>query len=771
MLLRFFTAIIGAFIVHVSFAQVGELRGVIKSETDGIGLSAAVRLVETNQSLLSSNDGIFSFGKIKSGTYTLLIAQFSYDTLIQEVTVKPDRINTFTFYLKERSNLLRQIEVNASKNKTMRQIEPRISTYSIKPLDLKRVPAIGGEPDIVQYLQILPGVVSSGDQGGQLYIRGGSPVMNKVLMDGMTIYNPFHSIGLFSVFDADVIRNADVYAGGFNTQYGGRISAVIDVQTRDGSTTKTKGKIGIGPFLGKVLLEGPLKKYKPGEGSISYLLSYRNSYLNRTSPVFYPYAAKSNGGLPFGFSDFYGKISMINPNGTRASFFGFSHNDFVRYPNTTQFGWKSSGGGVNVLFVPEGASAIINAVISYSSYLMQQFETDLKPRQSGINGFNAAINFTQYSGKNELKYGMEINGFRTDFSTYNSAGRKIEQYDNTTELCSFVKYRSVTPRWVLEPGFRVQYYASLGNSSLEPRMQAKYNVTQDFRFKGAAGFYSQNLLSATSDRDVVNLFYGFLSGPDNLPKTFNGSAVTHRLQKSRQAVFGFEWDMDKHSDFMAETYIKQFTQLTNINREKIYEDDERYLDKPDLLKKDFIVETGRAWGVDMKYVYESVHWYLWAVYSLTYVTRFDGTQTYFPVFDRRHNVNLLAQYLFSGKNKNVKFQSSARWNIGSGFPFTQTQGYYQYLNFGQGVSTDYTTANGSLGISYAALNGGRLPWYHRLDLSIERKQTLSWNRELNISFTCSNVYNRANIFYFDRVRFKRVNQLPILPAITIGYSF
>src|SRR6202007_2836734 len=103
--------------------------------------------------------------------------------------------------------------------------------------------------------------VFTGDQGGQLYIRGGTPVQNKVLLDGMIVYNPFHSIGLFSVFDNDIIRNADVYTGGFGAEYGGRISSIMDITTRDGNKKRVAGKIAASPFGAKVLVEGPIIKY------------------------------------------------------------------------------------------------------------------------------------------------------------------------------------------------------------------------------------------------------------------------------------------------------------------------------------------------------------------------------------------------------------------------------------------------------------------------------------------------------------------------------
>jgi hypothetical protein len=109
--------------------------------------------------------------------------------------------------------------------------------------------------------------------------------------------------------------------------------------------------------------------------------------------------------------------------------------------------------------------------------------------------------------------------------------------------------------------------------------------------------------------------------------------------------------------------------------------------------------------------------------------------------------------------------------FGSGFPFTQTQGYYEKYNFQQGIGTDYTAANGQLGIIYAQINRGRLPYYHRLDFSIKRKWVFREGSEFNLLFSITNVYNRSNIFYYDRIKGKRVDQLPILPALGCNYSF
>lgn len=747
------------------FSQTGEVRGVVFDKTTGealIGVSVIVQ--ETQQGAATDLNGFFTINKIEPGNYTLRATYLGYDTIRIKVKVEKKKVVSKTIYLSEAVIDVGEVVVSAEAQE--KKTKTNVATTKLTQKNLQQMVTVGGEPDLVQSLQVLPGVTTTGDQGGQLFIRGGSPVMNKILLDGMTIYNPFHSIGLFSVFDSDIIRNADVYSAGFGSQYGGRISAVVDVTTREGSKNRVAGKVSVNPFTSKFLLEGPLKKFKEGGSSISYILSYKTSYLNKTSNSFYSYIEKDR--LPYSFDDLYGKISVNARNGSKFEVFGFNFKDRVNFVNSTSYDWKSSGFGTRFVAIPDATHTIVDGFVSFSNYSMQQLEVDNLPRESGISGFNVGLNFTYLMGQSDIKYGIELNGFSTDFETFNTAGRKLEQNDNNTEIAFYIRHRSVLKRWVIEPGFRLQYYASLAEQSPEPRLSLKYNAGSRLRFTAAGGLYSQNLMAAVSDRDVVNLFYGFLASPESLPSTFNGEERTTRLQKSRHLVLGVEYDINSHLEVLVEGYVKKFNQITNVNRDKLFQDIPDNYDKPEYLRKDFIIEQGQASGVDVRFKYDYKNIYLWMVYSLTYVDRNDGIRTYFPNFDRRHNVNVVGAYSF-GKKKN--WEVNARWNFGSGFPFTLTQGFYELLPFQGGVGQDYTSANGDLGILYGDINTGRLPYFHRLDISVKNKIVINKNSELNIIASCINVYDRANIFYFDRVNYTRINQLPILPSLGFNLTF
>jgi hypothetical protein len=762
-------------------AQKGIVRGFVYNEKTGEAeIGATVFLEGTTMGAATDVNGFYTISKVPEGSYTLMVTSIGYDTAEVKITIKKNQIVSKNLHIKEAAKLMKAFTVSAEKQESKTHV--KMSVAKITPKEIKSIPAIGGEPDLAQYLQVLPGVTFTGDQGGQLYIRGGSPVQNKVLLDGMIIYNPFHSIGLFSVFDTDIMRSADVYTGGFNAEYGGRISSIMDITTRDGDKKRMRGKISASSFSSKLLLEGPIKKSKDGSGSITYVLSGKHSYLEQASEIYKPYfeglsSENARGvdtlGLPYGFTDIYGKISLNGGNGNKVSFFGFNFRDNVNYSDVSNINWNSSGGGANFVLVPSTSKTLIEGVVAYSKYSIKEVNTADLPRFSDISGFNAGMDFTTFSGDNQFKYGFEILGFNTNFEFFNSIGTSIKQEDNTTEMSGYMMYRINAGKMVFEPSLRIQYYASLGNTSFEPRFGYKYNVTDKFRIKIAGGMYSQNVISANSDRDVVNLFYGFLSGPDNLQEEFtdedgNVKEVTHKLQKANHAIAGFEIDLSHSLNLNVEGYYKRFTQLTNTNRNQVFDEtDDAAANEPDVLKKEYIIETGNAYGIDFSLKYAATHFNVWAIYSLGKVTRWDGIQTYAPVFDRRHNVNLMVSYIF-GKGLNWEFNT--RWNLGSGFPFTQTQGFYEGVGFSS-IDQSYTSTNGTLNIELAEINSGRLPYYHRLDMTIKRKFAIGKNSMLETSLSVTNVYNRNNIFFVDRVTAAKVYQLPLMPSFGMSLTF
>jgi hypothetical protein len=764
------------------FSQSGAVKGFVYDKANGEPIPfCSIYFKGTQIGASADINGFFSITRVPPGDYTILVTSLDFDTISEKITIKAGEVQNKKFFAKKGGVKLDEVEVSTT---SVEKIEnTTVGIQKIDPIVISKLPSVG-EPDIAQYLQVLPGVVFTGDQGGQLYIRGGLPVQNKVLLDGLIVYNPFHSIGLFSVFDNDIMKNADVYSAGFGAEYGGRTSSIMDVTTRDGNKKRASGKVSASTFGAKATLEGPLIKLKDdGNTSMSYILSAKHSYLPQTSKILYKYANEN--GLPFDYTDVYGKMAVNSTGGSKFSMFGFSFNDAVNYSNIAAFKWNNIGAGANFVLVPPSSNLLIEGVFAFSKYTINftnpSLESDSK--SSSVSSVNTGFSFVKFIGRQELRYGFEGVITNATYKLVNPYYAQIEFARSTVDAAGYVKYKFINTgkNIVIEPSFRVQQYATLGVISPEPRGAIKINVTKKIRLKGAGGLYSQSMISANSDRDVVNLFYGFINAPapQDIAKTyvdFKGQTqqVSSSVQKATHVVSGIEIDFLKHFELNLEVYQKFFKQIVNVNRDKIYDDSKENESRPDEYKKVFIVEQGRARGFDAVLKYDRKRFYVWAVYSLTFNDRWSGNNNtgvvlnYPPNFDRRHNVNLVTSYTF-GKKRNMEL--NARWNYGTGFPFTQTQGFINQLNPQGNLNYNFNTANGQLSYIPGTLNGGRLPTYHRMDIGFKWKYNISERSTYEINAGATNVYNRQNVFYVDRFTFKRINQLPIMPNVNMSLTF
>lgn len=743
-------------------AQTGSVRGfVYDKETGEPMMLTNVMLENTQIGTTTDVNGYFVLSKIKTGNYSIKVTSLGYETYTAPIKVEKNKVLALKIDLAPSAIELQAIEIQGRQE--VARTESQVSIEKITSKDIQQMPSIGGQADLAQYIQVLPGVVFSGDQGGQLYIRGGSAIHNKVLLDGMVVYNPFHSIGLFSVFETDIIRNADIYTGGFSAQYGGRISSVMDITTKDGNKKQFSGKLAASTFGANLLLEGPLLKKK--DYSLSYILSAKNSYLSKTSTSIYSYMNKE---LPYDYFDLYGKLTLATDNGSKINIFGLNFTDKVnQYEAIQNFNWVNRAFGTNFLIIPGTSSALVEGVIAYSDYTMNMNETTTNQNQmSNIGGFNVGMSVTNFFGDDRLKYGMEMEGNTT--KTSYKINDTITDY--STEIGLYAIYKLLYRNVLVEPSLRLSYYASLGDVFLEPRLSAKWNVTKKFRFKLASGMYSQTFLDTKSDRDIVNLFTGYLTvTPDlNIVDSFRGNPINSYVQTSNHFIFGAEYDILRNFNLNVELYYKTMSNLTSINRDKLYADDQEHIEKPGYLRKEYTVENGKAYGADFSLKYDDGRLYVWTIYSLGKVIREGEMQTYAPHYDRRHNVNVLINYQM-GQSRD--FEISVRWNYGSGFPYSPTASMVEMLDFSNGINSDFISQNGTLTTIYGDLNSKRLPNYHRLDISAKKRFDIGKRSILEINLSVTNVYNRNNLFYWNRITSQRVDQLPIMPSLGITYTF
>lgn len=749
--------------LHVN-GQKGTIRGFVFDKITGEAIILAhVYLENTTIGTVSGQDGYFSIGNVPAGKYQLISQSLGYKKNQQLADVKPGQVESINIYL-EKSDV--QLDAAIISGRAMeRKSRVQLSQIRLTPSQISRIPTMGISADLAQYIQILPGVISSGDQGGQLYIRGGSPDQNLVLMDGIPLYNPFHSMGMFSVFDTDMINSVNISTGGYPAKYGGRISSVMDISLKDGNKNRLAGKIAIGLMNANLALEGPIRFSKKVE-PITFLLSGKYSYLDKTASYLNPGIEKD--GLPFSFSDLISKLTYKGRSGSKISATAFHFSDRVQLSQDQLYQWSNYGLGIQAIILPLASTGLIRTEVSYAKYNLQFIELLENSRYSEVEDIKVGLEFMNQFGNHELRMGVKVLGVHTNYLNKNTFGYSLDETNNTTDLAMYFSVQLNYSKWLIQPGLRMNYYASHSYLVPEPRIGIKYLLNDEFRLKAGGGYYSQNLISGKSDRDVVNFFTGFLMDPLGIANDTGPKKLPHRLQTSLQGILGVEWDPTNYLMVNIEGFYKYFPQLISLNSNKIFDGDLDHWDIPKVFYKDFITETGNAWGIESLIQYEKKRVFLWLSYSFSVSNRFDGLRFFNPHYDRRHNLNLVGSYVF-GPNLNWKILT--RWNFGSGFPFTPTNALYEKLRLSNTSSWDILTENGLIGINFGEYNSARLPSYHRLDLTLKYIHHFSKEHSLEAIISITNVYDRKNLFYFSREDYKRINQLPLLPSGGIIWRF
>ncbi len=743
--------------------QVSTIRGNVYAKVTGESLFLCnVQVIGTTLGMATDENGYFHFSRLESGPYTLVLSLVGLTSDTVRLDLQPGEIRTLSVYLRPSVKTINEVVVSAAGNQKKSQVQ--VSLQQVTPRELKRIPQIGAEPDLSQYLQTLPGFVHSGEQGGQLYIRGGSEVQNSFLLDGIPVYNPFHSLSLFSVVDSDILQSVSVYSGGFPSDLGGRISSVMDTKTRDGSLTRISGKISLSTLGLNGEIEGPLSKNGFFKNS-TFLFSGKTSLIRSIAPVIYPYTGST--GLPYGFTDLFGKLTKSGSNGSKISFTGFRFSDQVSLDTALAYNWTNYGLGCNVVIVPNHSDGLIRSALNYSSYEINWQESDLPARSSQIESFRFLIESINFFGPSELKIGLETMGMSSFLDYENLYGYTLEEDMYTTDMAVYLKYQLMMRRIILEIGIRGSYYATAGIMIPEPRLGCKINVTDKFRLKGALGYYSQNLVSVKSDQDVVNYFTGFILEPQTIAQSFGIYQANNSIQTAWHLVAGIDTEPVESLQVNCEFYTKYFPQTITYNRNKRFSTNTLHSSVPDIYTASFLAEKGWAYGTDMLIKYSSQKFYSQLGYSLAFVSKFDGMQFYYPHYDRRHNVNLLVSYYLGRANS--PWELNARFSLGTGFPYTPVTSYYGKIDFGNYGADDVLNEYYTYGLLFGELNSARLPVYHRLDFTVKRTVPVKRHGFMELSFSLYNTYNRHNLFYFDVSNYRIQYQLPVLPVLGFKY--
>ena len=715
----------------------GTLRGIVIDSSNSEALSyASVGIKELNTGALTDVRGYFVLPRIPVGkTYTLSITYIGYHPKNIHVTAKADKVTNYQIKLIPSGVDIQTVEQVAER--IVRKNETDISMERIAVRQLEALPQ-GVETDVFRSIKLMPGVQGTSDVSAQYYVRGGGSDQNLVLVDGVTLYNPFHALGLFSAIDPDIINNLDFFKGGFTAEYGGRLSSVMNIVTKDGNKNRFGLKATSSFLTGKVLLEGPIP-----DGS--FIITGRKSYSTEILKKFL-----NDKNVPSDFYDLAFKVNYSSPKFLEGSKFlvnGFFSGDKVSNasPYIEDYAWDNSmfsfrwfQVGDSPLFYEIGIS-----VSSFRGEILPKF-SGTRPLVNSItdNGLNMDFSYI-FDNRDEINLGFHIKQLsnRLEFTTERDEKTAFE--NSNANIVLFAKYRFLRfENFGMDIGARLNA-ASLSAAGsktaiFEPRMSVTFKPFSFLSLKGAVGRYRQEMVTITDENDVINIFEPWIVVPDYLKTPF-----------SDHYIAGATIDFTDEFKFSVEGYYKTMTNLVYKNYKKIYSDD-----------PDFVNGDGESYGAEfgVKYNGEPVNVSLSYTHGYAYKV-IDGKR-YYPRYDSRHNVNFTFDIdLGSG------WQFGTTWTYSSGLPFTQILGYYDRMYFKDLFAPWYIDQREPYTM-LGTQNLGRLPDYHRLDMSLSKKFDLGFMK-MAFDVNVINVYNRKNIFYFKRDTGERVNMLPILPTATV----
>ena len=718
-------------------AQTGTIRGFIVDASDGqplIGVNVfATPMGGEGRGASTDVDGLYTIPELPVGQYAIRVTYVGYTTLRDTVQVDQG-ILSLSYEIAPSALELGGVDVSAERPGGAADVTAGLQR--IQPRDIEMVPSPDVSGDLANYLTTLPSVVTTGDQGGQLFIRGGEPSQNQVRLDGIPIYQPFHLLGFYSAFPSDIVSGVDFSAGGYGARYGGFLSSVLDVTTRTGNKRAIEANGAASPFLVSFGAEGPIVN-----DDVSMVVSARRAVVE-------PLGSEIVGrDLPFEFSDVFGKVHARLSSESQISFTGIRTADDgivgdVDSPGVARLQWTNTGAGFRLLYLPSEFDLTADIVLSYSLHDMQQGD-DTLGRSSTIQRTGAEFVLTHTTKLAEINFGGNLEAYSIDSALEGLFSDFRTDKQTVTEVAGFVEPDFKFGALEIRPGLRFTSAPGERAVFVEPRGRAVLNLGVH-RLSAAAGRYHQSIVGLTDRRDATSLFTAWTSSPDG--RTPTGS---HFIGGYKVRPFaGF--------DFAIEGFYKTFENLS------VGEFSSTPAFTTALRRAD-----GAAAGGDARLEFNSQYGSLSLTYALTsvryrtsspaYVVYYGSEElAYRPGHDRRHQVSVFGSTELAG------FSLSARWQFGSGLPFSQALGFDRFLYIGDGP-VDPLTDGGEPRVLYDEPFAARLPTYHRFDLSVDREFVLG-PTEVTAQIGLINAYDRRNLLAFDVFTLKRTDQLPFFPV-------
>lgn len=720
-------------------AQSADIRGIVTDSTTGEKIPFASVIIQNTALGASTNlAGFYLVPNIPPGTYTIAASSIGYRRKIETVSVRAGQALQLNFELAEEAVEMSEVVVTERAKRELREIQTSVQVMDQR--DLKLVPVTVQE-DVFRSIQVLPGIVSTSDVSSQFYVRGGAGDQNLILIDGMRIYSPYHALGIFSIFDSDIIQTSEVYTGAFPPGFGGRLSSVVNLVSRDGRKTGYAVRSNVNFLSSKLQMEGPV-----GD-NIRFFTNARRSIPSSTFSKFISEDA------PLSFYDIFAKVTMEGDGGNaRYSGVAFLSGDEITFGRVTDadYQWRNSAFGVTGSGLLD-KRIFVSAVAYGSSFEAFRDANSSKnnPAESKVKDFTVRANATLYTDSKDLYFfGFEFNFPSLEYKVVNNSGKEVVLRETLADVSSWFRVQLSSDLWQFDGGVHLDMTTLFRGTSaywFQPRLNGSLALFHDWRLKLSYGRLTQYVITVNNEDDLISLFDAWIAVPDDLEP-----------EHADHFVVGVGGSLISLLGVDLQAYYKDFRSLITYNRDKLVATD-----------PDYVNGSGAAYGVEAMLRYEHPHVDLLGAYTLGWTSLRTGSLEYPPRYDRRHNLKLLG-VLHPVRSLDV----SVRWDVGSGLPYTPSIASYNRLAFTDVYRNPslYETGNQYLALAEEK-NSYRLPAYHRMDLAVVYRIDLD-PIHIGIGASITNVYDRKNIFYFDRQTGQRINSLSFFPSamLTLEYQ-
>lgn len=772
-MLRLSTFLIFFSFVLQAFAQDKiSISGYVKDASSGEVLIGATLQVKSNYRAVRTNTyGFFSL-ELEQANDSLFISYVGYQPLAVEVNA--DQQKRYSFELTPLGNTIEEVVVSGKKqNKNV--ISPQMGAFNFTIEEIKNVPVIFGERDILKTIQTLPGVGKGGEGSSSFYVRGGGGDQNLILLDEATVYNASHLLGFFSTFNSDAIKDVELFKGGIPAQYGGRISSVMDIHMIDGNNKKFSGEGGLGLIASRLKLEGPLQREKS-----SFMLSGRRTYADMFLKASKDETVKKS---KLYFYDLNAKLNyrLNDKNTFYAS--GYFGKDDLGYGDLFSFDWGNATATLrwNHIFSEKLFS---NTSFIYSDFT---YNVDVNNDESEfvinskIENLNLKQDFSYYANsRNTLKFGFnalkqKISPASLRATQTSAVNSLIIQKRHGIELAAYITHEWNPIYWLsMLYGLRATDFMVMGpgtfysfdeeGEAISSRSYSseviKHYLRLEPRLSTSFILNDRQSIKASFNRIVQNL-HQLTNTTASLPTDqYVLSSLNIKPQYADQVAVGYFQNFANNKyEFSVEGYYKYMGNQIDFRNGADLQANE-------FLEGELLFGQGEAYGLELFLRKTKGRLNGWVSYTLGKSQRqFDQINEgrwFNARQDRTHDVSVVGL-----------FKLTEKWNLGANFVYYTGNA----ITFPSGK---YTVDEKTM-YYYTERNGYRMPDYHRLDLSATYEPQIKDKRfKSSWSFGLYNVYNRKNAYIID---FRENENNPniteaykialfgIIPSVTWNFKF